>query len=499
MSAITRRRLLCPLTALLTIATAFLASGCLWGIVRDADTGDGIGGVTVSYTDADGNTHSTTTNAGGLYAFDIASGPIPVVGSATFDLSAPGYDSLTATRSIQYNDNPNATLANPSSFWEVQHFDLVPQTAVGIIDTVTAGLSFPVGVVYDKDGDLYFSDRDLCVVRKVDAGTGAISTVAGTGVCGFSGDGGSPTSAQLNAPTGLALDRHGNLFITDSVNCRIRKVDFGTNTIMTVAGNGTCGFSGDGGPATAAQLMLSDVASISTQFVWSDIALDAGGNLYIADIFNCRVRRVDARGNIATIAGSGATGFACGAFSGDGGPSTAARLYHPVAVALENGGDVYVAELGNCRIREIDAGTGNIHTIAGNGACTSSGDGGPALSAGLANPRGLAMDAAGDLYISEFRFVVGDPFTQLDCNVRRVDTSMGDISTVAGSDTCGFSGDGGDATNAEIRTPADIALSCDGSVAFAEPLNGRLRVVYDASSGGPSPDTDHDGLGYVCD
>jgi sugar lactone lactonase YvrE len=498
MSAITRRRLLYPLLALLAVTTAFLASGCLWGFVRDADTGDGIGGVTVSYTDADGNTHSTTTNAGGLYAFDIASGPIPVVGSATFDLSAPGYDPLTATRSIQYNDNPNATLANPSSFWEIQHFDMVPQTAVGIIDTAAAGLSFPVGVVYDKDGDLYFSEPNLCVVRKVDAGTGAISTVAGTGVCGFSGDRGQPTSAQLNSPTGLALDRHGNLFITDSVNCRIRKVDFGSNTITTVAGNGTCGFAGDGGPATSAQLRLSDVAMVSSEFVWSDIALDARGNLYVADIFNCRVRRVDTRGNISTIAGSGATGFACGAFSGDNGPATSARLYHPVAVAVDNGGDVYVAELGNCRVRVVESGTGTIDTVAGNGTCTSSGDGGPALSAGLANLRGLALDAAGDLYISEFGFA-GAPLSPVDCNVRRVDLGTGDISAVAGSDTCGFSGDGGDATDAEIRTPADIALSCDGNVAFAEPLSGRLRVVYDASSGGPAPDTDHDGLGYVCD
>jgi len=498
MSAITKRRLLCPLMALLAITTAFLASGCLWGIVRDADTGDGLAGVTVSYTDANGNTDSTTTNANGLYAFDVATGPIPAVGSATFELSASGYESLTTTRSIQYNDNPGATLANPSSFWEIQHFNLSSETAAGVIDTAALALSFPVGVVYDEDGNLYFSERSPCRVRKVDAGTGAISAVAGTGVCGFSGDGGPPTSAQLSSPAGLALDRHGDLFITDSSNCRIRKVDFGSNTITTVAGNGTCGFSGDGKPATSAQLMLSDVVKVPTQFVWSDVALDADDNLYIADIFNCRVRKVSTGGTISTIAGSGATGFACGAFSGDGGPATSARLYHPVAVAVDDGGDVYVAELGNCRVRVVESGTGAIETVVGNGACTSSGDGGPALSAGLANPRGLAMDAAGDLYISELRFVPAS-LSWVDCNVRRVDMGTDDISTVAGSDTCGFSGDGDDATDAEINTPADIALSCDGNLAFAEPLNSRLRVVSGISSGGPAPDTDGDGLGYICE
>ena len=499
MSVMTKPRLLYPLLALLTITTAFLASGCLWGFVRDADTDAGLAGVTVSYTDANGNTDSTTTNANGWYAFDVASGPIPAVGSATFHLSAPGYESLTTTRSIQYNDNPGATLANLSSFWEIQSFELASEAAAGVIDTAALALSFPVGVVYDKDGNLYFSERGPCRVRKVDAGTGAISTVAGTGVCGFSGDGGAPASAQLNAPSGLALDRHGDLFITDTANCRIRKVDFGSNTITTVAGNGTCGFTGDGGPATSAQLMLSDVAMVPSIFVWSDIALDTHGNLYIADIFNCRVRKVDAGGTITTIAGSGATGFPCGAFSGDGGPATTARLNGPIAIAVDDGGDVYIAEMGNCRIRVVDSGSGTIQTIAGDGTCTSSGDGGSALSAGLANPRGLAMDAEGDLYLSELRFVITGSPTPMDCSVRRVDMSTGIIDTIAGSGTCGFSGDGDAATDAEINTPADIALSCDGNLAFAEPLNGRLRVVYGVSSGGPAPDTDHDGLGYICE
>jgi hypothetical protein len=157
-------------------------------------------------------------------------------------------------------------------------------------------------------------------------------------------------------------------------------------------------------------------------------------------------------------------------------------------VAAAETGEVFLAELGNCRIRRVDAKTGTITTVAGNGSCTSSGDKGAARSAGIANPRGLAMDAAGNLYISEFRFVGAPPVTPMDCNIRRVDSQTGTISTVAGSNTCGFSGDEGTATSAQINTPADIALSCNEEVAFAEPLNGRIRVVSGINSGGPAGD-----------
>ena len=482
-----RQNLLPVLLAVLTITSALLTSGCLWGVVRDSRTGAGLSGATVTYTDANGNTGSTTSGPGGLYAFNVATGPVPAVGSATFEVTKPGYRPEITSRPILYNDNPGATLANPSSFWEVQSFSLF--LAPGNITTAAGQLSFPTGAVYDKDGNLYFSERGSCRVNKMTAGTGEISAVAGTGVCGFSGDSGPAASAQLNAPSGLALDPQGNLAIVDSGNCRIRRVDLSSNTITTVAGNGTCGFGGDGDAATSASLALSDVAKAPSMFVWSDIAFDALGNMYIADIFNCRVRGVDTAGTITTVAGSGPTGFGCGSFSGDGGPATSARLNGPIAVAAAETGEVFLAELGNCRIRMVDAKTGIITTVAGNGICTSSGDEGAARSAGIANPRGLAIDAAGNLYISEFRFVGAPPvMTPMDCNIRRVDSQTGTISTVAGSNTCGFSGDEGTATSAQINTPADIALSCNEEVAFAEPLNGRIRVVSGISSGGPAGD-----------
>jgi hypothetical protein len=160
-----RRQLLLPLLAALCLTMAFLASGCLWGIVTDADTGAGIAGATVSYTDADGHTASTTTNASGLYAFDSATGPVPVAGAATFEVSALGYETLTETRLIRYNDNPHATLDNPSSFWEVQHFDLAsegPSGSVHILEytpfnpAMESGAPVRVRVAYEVDGPFEF-------------------------------------------------------------------------------------------------------------------------------------------------------------------------------------------------------------------------------------------------------------------------------------------------------------------------------------------------------
>ena len=468
------------------MASALVASGCLWGVVKGPQ-GVGVSAVTVTYTDANGNTSSTTSGAGGLYVFDSATGPVPSIGTVTFDISKQGYQLSRSptwlgqtSALVLYNDNPGATLENMSSFWEVQIFGL--DLAAGNIVTVASGLSFPAGAVY-RDIDLFFSERGSCVVKEM-TWSGEISVVAGTGICGYSGDGGPAISAQLNAPTGLALDQHRNLVIVDTGNCRIRKVDLSSNTITTVAGNGTCGFAGDGGAATLASLGLSDT-HVPSPYVWSGVDFDRSGNMYIADGFNCRVRKVDTVGKITTFAGSGPTGFACGSFGGDGGPAAAARLDGPSSVAVAPRGDVFVADLGNCRIRMVDAESGIIRTVAGNGDCTSSGDGGAAKSAGIANPRGLAIDAAANLYISELRFA-GASLTPTDCRVRRVDNQTGKITTVAGSGTCGYGGDEGPATAAQINTPAEIAVGCFGEIAFAEPASGRIRIMSDVISGGPA-------------
>lgn len=287
---------------------------------------------------------------------------------------------------------------------------------------------------------------------------GTINTVAGSNAQGFSGDGGPATSAALNQPPFVAIDPSGNLYIADAGNNRIRKVD-GLGIITTFAGNGTAGFSGDGGPATAASLNNP----IGVNF-------DAAGNLYIADTPNERVRKVDTAGVITTIAGNGAAGF-----SGDGGPATAAAFYNPVRTIADNAGNVYVADQSNHRVRRIDAATGIITTVAGNGAGNPqngafSGDGGPATQASLNNPTALALDAAGNLYLS-------DQFNQ---RVRKVDTN-GIITTVAGNGTQGFLGDGGPATSAQLNYPGGLAIDSAGNLYINDDLNYKVRVV--SSSG----------------
>ena len=214
----------------------------------------------------------------------------------------------------------------------------------------------------DASGNLYIADTGNNRIRKVSA-TGIITTVAGNGSAGYSGDGGPATSAQLDGPEGVAVDGSGNLYIADTCNNRIRKVS-ATGIITTVAGNGSAGYSGDGGPATSAQLSLP-----------AGVAVDGSGNLYIADSGNNRIRKVSATGIITTVAGNGSPGY-----SGDGGPATSAQLNQPAGVAVDASGNLYIADSSNNRIRKVSA-TGIITTVAGNGFDGYSGDGGPATSA----------------------------------------------------------------------------------------------------------------------
>src|SRR5206468_1407102 len=233
-----------------------------------------------------------------------------------------------------------------------------------------AALSFPAGAAFDGTGDLIIADQSNCVIRKVHMTTGTISTVAGTGgACGFAGDGGPATAAELYLPADVALDVAGNLFIADQDNFVIRKVDAMTHQISTVAGTpGISGFAGDGGPATAAELSTT-----------AGVALDGAGNLFIADSGNCVIRKVAAAtGAISTVAGIGG---ACG-FAGDGGAATAAELNLPMHVVLDGAGDLFIADSGNCVIREVVAATGAISTVAGiGGACGFAGAGGAATAA----------------------------------------------------------------------------------------------------------------------
>jgi hypothetical protein len=250
----------------------------------------------------------------------------------------------------------------------------------------SAWLYYPEAVAVDAAGDQYIADSANSVVREVNAVTGTISTVAGNGNSGYSGDGGPATSATLSYLSAVALDAAGNLYITDPNNCVIREVTAATGVITTVAGNGTQGDSGDGGPATGAQLGVPN-----------GVALDAAGNLYIADSFYPVIREVNAvTGVISTVAGNGATGY-----MGDGGAAISAELNWPTGIALDAAGNLYIADTNNSVIREVNLATGVITTVAGNGTPGYNGDGGPATSAELSNPQGVVVDAAGNLYLTD--------------------------------------------------------------------------------------------------
>ena len=311
-----------------------------------------------------------------------------------------------------------------------------------------AEVHHPSGVAVNPSGNIYIAELYTHRIRKVDT-SGGITTVAGNGTFGFSGDGGPATAAELNQPSSVAVDSAGNIYIADSYNNRIRKVDT-SGGITTVAGNGTFGFSGDGGPATAAELNQP-----------SSVAVDSAGNIYIADSYNNRIRKVDTSGGITTVAGNGTFGF-----SGDGGPATAAELNQPSSVAVDSAGNIYIADSANNRIRKVDT-SGGITTVAGNGTFGFSGDGGPATAAELNQPEGMAVDSAGNIYIADY----------YNNRIRKVDTS-GAITTVAGNGTKGFSGDGGSATSTELNYPTGVAVDSSGNIYIADSYNNRIREVY---------------------
>ena len=238
----------------------------------------------------------------------------------------------------------------------------------------------------DASGDLFIADTANNVVREVIQATGMIITVAGDGSAGYSGDGGAAAAAQLNSPRSVAVDSNGNLFIADTGNNVIREVVQATGNIITVAGTGAAGFSGDGGPASSAEL--------NTPF---GVAVDANGNLFIADTGNNAVREVvQATGNIITVAGTGSSGF-----SGDGAAATSAQLNGPVSIAVDASGNLFIADAGNNVIREVVQATGNIVTVAGTGTAGFSGDGSLASSAQLNSPDAVTVDANGDLLIAD--------------------------------------------------------------------------------------------------
>ena len=303
------------------------------------------------------------------------------------------------------------------------------------------------GVVVDSEGNVFISHRSKNRIRKVGK-DGIITTIAGNGLAGYSGDNGPALKASFNFPAGLCLDQTGNLYVADRNNHRVRRIDT-SGIVTTVAGQGTPDMGGDGGPAIEAHLNYP-----------SDLVCDGKGNLYISDRSNNRIRKVDSRGMISTIAGLGLPEF-----GGDFGPATGAFLKYPFGIDLDRKGNLYIADRGNNRIRKVDS-QGIITTVAGDGTHFFAGDYGPATRASLAYPTDVVVDDQGNLYIAD----------RNNNRIRRVDP-LGIITTVMGIGRSGYNGDNEIASETTLHLPFALALGPDGKLVIVDRNNFRIRTM----------------------
>src|SRR6266566_1923388 len=404
---------------------------------------------------------------------DASTGAITTfAGSGTGGYSSGGYGgdggpatsaSLNLPGEIAFDTNGNLFIAD-SQNGRIRRVD----ASTGMITTVAgngeftfggdegpataAALWFPIGVRVDDGGNLFITDLYNHRVRRVDASTGIITTFAGNGESGFSGDGGLATNAGM-APAGVAIDSSGNLVIADANSRRIRRIDISTNIITTLAGDGELRFYGDGGPALDASL-----------YVPQGLTADPSGNLLAYDTNNRRIRRIDAAtGKIITVAGGGdpADGL------GDGGLATQAT-FSGSGLTADAHGNIFITDWGNFRVRRVDATTGIITTVAGSGGRGgNSGDGGPATLATMASPMDVVLDRLSNLFISTGPVI------------RRVDANTNIIMTVAGSSSAPtyYCGDGGPAINACLFAPHGLAMDTVGNLFIADSGNNRVRRV----------------------
>jgi hypothetical protein len=311
-----------------------------------------------------------------------------------------------------------------------------------------AKVYYPTLVTCDLFGNYYFTENSH--KARMVSKCGIITTLAGVGTSGYSGDGGVATAAQLNMPLGIAVHKSGDIYINDRMNYRIRKVDALTGIITTVAGNGTPGFFGDSGPAILAS--INGVAGI---------ACDTFGNLFISDHINNRIRKINNSGIISTYVGTGVGGY-----SGDGGLADTAKITLPSGIACDLSGNVFFIDGGCMGVRMVDRITGIISTVAGSGVTGFSGDGGPATLAKFYGPIAVTVDLNGNIYIAD----------KGNERVRRVNTS-GIVNTVAGTGTSGYSGDGDIATVANLYYPEGVACNKAGNLLIADFANHRIRKV----------------------